>query len=199
MTMLFTDSLFTVSGFLNNEDNAYQGGFDGFAGVVGQLGKIAAYTTQEIAALSKSSVGTLYGGLYQVVKFKSGTSASNARGQLVFWSTPGSFEVTPDATSALEGAIAGVTLNAVTKGNYGIIQVAGIASVLFRASVTDKTAGNLVIQLTTTATADAIAESTGSYISGGVKGLKNIIGTAYEAPSDGGITRVWLKNLGLNI
>jgi hypothetical protein len=92
-----------------------------------------------------------------------------------------------------------VTLNAPTKGNFGIIQVGGIASVLFRASVTDKTAGNLVLQLTTTATADAIAESTGTYISGGVKGLKNIIGTAYEAPGDGAISRVWLKNLGLNI
>jgi hypothetical protein len=64
MSLLFQDSLFLVSGYLNGEDNVSQGGYSGFAGVAGQLGKIAAYTTQQALALSKSSVGTLYGGLY---------------------------------------------------------------------------------------------------------------------------------------
>jgi hypothetical protein len=77
--------------------------------------------------------------------------------------------------------------------------VAGKASVLFRASVTDKTNGNIVLQLTTTNTFDAIAAGTGSYISGGVKGLLNIVGTCLEAPTDGGVNLISLRMNNLNV
>lgn len=194
------NSLFLVSGYLNNEDNASQGGEAGLAGVPGQLGQVYTATFAQALALSKTSVGTLYGGLYQVVKFKSTSTTAPARGGLCFWEAPGTtYTVTPDTTALLETNIAGVYVNAPTKGNFGIIQVGGLASVLFRSTVTDKTAGNIVLQLTTTNTADAIADATGTYISGGVKGIKNVIGSAYAAPADAGITTVLLKGLPLNL
>jgi len=59
---------------------------------------------------------------------------------------------------------------------------------IFHGGFTTKT-----MPVTTTATADAIADATGTYISGGVKGLKNIIGTAYDTPTDGGFKRVFLR------
>jgi hypothetical protein len=197
-TQLFDGGFFLQSGFLNNEDNA-SALFTSLAGFQGQLGKIAAYSHSLASQMSKSTVGTLYGGLYQCVKFLSTMSATPARGQICIWQDALNYVVTCDATAPTEGALAGVLINAPTKGQYGIIQVGGLASVLFRASVTSKVSGNLVLQLTTTNTADAIADATGTYITGGVLGLKNIIGTAYEAPTDGGITRVWLRNLPLNI
>lgn len=194
------NALYLVSGNLNNEDNAYQGGDAGLAGVPGQLGQIFSATFTQALQLSKTSVGTLYGGLYQVVKFKSTSTTAPARGGLCFWEAPGTtYTVTPDTTALLETNIAGVYVNAPTKGNYGIIQVGGLASVLFRSSVTDATAGNICLQLTTTNTADAIADGTGTYISGGVKGIKNVIGSCYAAPANSTISTVLLKGLPLNL
>ncbi len=194
------NSLFLTSGYLNNEDTAFQGGESGLAGVPGQLGQIFSATFAQALSLSKTSVGTLYGGLYQVVKFKSTSTTAPARGGLCFWEAGGAtYTVTPDTSALLETNLAGVYVNAPTKGNYGIIQVGGLCSALFRASVTDKTAGNIALQLTTTNTLDAIADATGTYISGGVKGLKNIVGSCYAAPTDGGITTVWIKNICLNL
>lgn len=194
------NALYLTSGFLNNEDNAYQGGSQGLAGVPGQLGQVFSATFAQALALSKTSIGTLYGGLYQVVKFKSTSTTAPARGGLCFWEAPGTtYTVTPDTTALLETNIAGVYVNAPTKGNYGIIQVGGLASVLFRSSVTDKHAGNLCLQLTTANTADAIADATGTFIAGGVKGLKNIIGSCYAEPADSTITTVLLKGIPLNL
>ncbi len=118
---------------------------------------------------------------------------------MCFWSTRADYIVTPDATALTEPNLAGVYISAPTKGNFCWIQVGGVASVLFRSTVTSKIAGNLVIQLTTTNTADAIADATGTYISGGALGLKNIIGSAVAEPADAGITTVSLKNIGLNL
>lgn len=196
---MFADSLFLASGFLNAEDTVAQGGIAGLGGVPGRLGIIAKYNREMALMLSKTATGTCYAGLYQIVQFKSTSTAAPAKGSAYFWSDRANFIVTPDGTVASEADFAGVGLMANTKGSFGVIQVAGKASVLFRASVTDKTAGNLIIQLTTTNTFDAIAESTGSYISGGVKGLKNIVGAALEAPTDGGVNLITLRVNNLNI
>lgn len=144
---------------------------------------------------STPSTQRLYGGWYQYVKF----SSTVARGEIVVWDVAANagwtdFEVIKPSASAHEGFGFGIALGTGTSGRYGFIQVSGLANVLYRASVTDATLGNIVLQLTTTATADAIAESTGSYISGGVKGLKNIIGTAYDIPANGAVKLVMLKN-----
>lgn len=191
---MFSDSLFLVSGFLNAEDNVAQGGFAGLAGVPGDLGIIAKINREMALRLSKTTTGTCYAGLYQKVQFLAGTTAANIRGGALFWSDRANFVVTPDATSALEGDFAGVGLTVNTKGYFGVIQVSGKASALFRSTVTDKTNGNLIEQLTTTRTFDAIAESTGTFIAGGVKGLKNIVGTALEAPTDAGVNLISLRH-----
>lgn len=192
------ESLFLSQGFLNVEDSSSQGGYSGLAGVPGDLGHIAAYNRVFALQLSKASVGTCYAGLYQKVQFLSTSSASNIRGGALFWSDRANFIVTPDATSAIEGDFAGIGLAANTKGNYGVIQIAGKASAKFRATVTNKTNGNIILQLTTTNTFDAIAEATGSYISGGVLGLKNIVGTALEAPADAGVNLISLRLINPN-
>jgi len=165
----------------------------------GQLGKIIAINHAQARQLSDTSIGTLYGGWYQYVK----ATTALARGDIVAWDVVANtgltdYEVTHTIGATLEGYLAGIALNTVTSGNYGWIQVQGLAGVKYRATVTDKTAGNIVLQVTTTATADAIADATGTYISGGVKGLKNIIGAAYEAPVDAGVNLIVMKNFHLN-
>jgi len=197
---MFADSLFLASGFLNAEDTVAQGGIAGLGGVPGRLGIIAKYNREMALNLSKTATGTCYAGLYQIVQFKSTSTAAPAKGSAYFWSDRANFIVTPDGVAAgSEGDFAGVGLMANTKGSFGVIQVAGKASVLFRASVTDKTNGNIVLQLTTTNTFDAIAAATGSYISGGVKGLLNIVGTCLEAPTDGGVNLISLRMNNLNV
>lgn len=192
-----------TGGFLNAVNDAAIGGGPADAlgqGLAeGQLGVIVGYDRDQISRAYDSSVGTLYGGLYQYVKFKAGTTASNARGQIIFWDDFDDYVVTPDAAATTEAFIAGITLNAVTKGNYGWIQVAGVVGVKFRATVTSNNIGDVVFQLTTTFTADAIADATGTFIGGGAKGLKNLLGVAVEAPADAGIKLVQLRYLGLNL
>lgn len=196
---MFDNTLFLASGFLNAEDTVAQGGVAGLAGVPGRLGAIADITRELALSLSKLTTGTCYAGIYQIVQFAAVSTAAPARGSACFWSDRANFIVTQDGTVASEADFAGVCLMANTKGRFGVIQVAGKASVLFRGTVTDKTAGNLVLQLTTTNTFDAIAEATGSYISGGVKGLKNIVGAALEAPIDAGVNLISLRLINLNV
>lgn len=193
------NGLTLVTGFLNTEDVAYPGGYQGLAGVPGELGQTVSIGDALALKLSKTSVNTQFGGMYQKVRFKSGSTAANIRGGAVFWSDRANFEVTPDATAVTEADFAGVGLMVNTKGNYGVIQVAGKAWCLYRASVTDKNVSNLVLQLTTTNTFDAIADATGTYISGGTKGLKNIVGIAITVPADGAVALVslWPRNLNI--
>lgn len=167
----------------------------------GQLGKIYEFTNaQALAHSSVPATQRLYSGQYQYVKAVS----TLARGQIGVFDIAANtgwtdFEFTSTISAPLEGFAYGIALGAVTSGRYCFVQVGGLANVLFRGTVTNKTAGNLAIQLTTTNTADAIADGTGTYISGGTLGLKNIIGTCYNAPSDGGVTLVMLKNNCLNL
>jgi hypothetical protein len=196
---MFADSLFLASGFLNAEDTVAQGGIAGLGGVPGRLGIIAKYNREMALALSKTATGTCFAGLYQLVQFKSTSTAAPARGSAYFWSDRANFIVTPDGSVASEADFAGIGLMANTKGSFGVIQVAGKASALFRGTVTSKVNGNLVLQLTTTNTFDAIAEATGTYISGGTLGLKNIVGACLEAPTDGGVNLINLRINNLNV
>lgn len=155
----------------------------------GQLGKKVCLEGKEVKY--DSTTGALYGGVYQYVQFKSDSSGSNARGQVVFWSDMDDYVVTPDAAAGNLGLWAGITLNAVTKGNYGWIQVAGRATVKFKSSITKATpaAGDLVIiDQAPTNTADILADATG------LTSLhaKSILGTVETAPSGGGVAVVQL-------
>lgn len=166
----------------------------------GQLGKFLVFSHELARKNSDLTIARLYGGVYQYVK----AVTALVRGDIVAWDVVANnglpdYEVTHTIGATLEGNLAGIALCTVASGNYCWIQVGGLAGVKFRASVTSKVAGNLVLQLTTTATADAIADATGTYVSGGVLGLKNIIGTAYEAPTDAGVNLVELKNIAFNM
>ena len=72
------------------------------------------------------------------MQFKSNSTNVNAGGNIAFWSDRATHVVTPDATGNL-GQVAGVILEAETKGNYGWIQVAGRATVNFKSSLTPAT------------------------------------------------------------
>ncbi len=185
------------SGTLNNEDVSSTI-FNDLGFPKGQLGKIISLNDVLAAKLSLAATGTLYAGLYQFVQFKTTSTNSHIRGGALIWNDRANFIVTPDATAITEGDFAGVGLMVNTKGNYGWIQIAGKASVKFRATVTSNLVSDLILQLTTTQTFDAIADATGSYISGGTKGLKNIVGVALEAPADAGVKLISLRLLNPN-
>jgi hypothetical protein len=187
-------------GFLNSTDDAVAGGVsNGLTGAAmfsGQLGEFVEVTSTQAAKLSDSTVGTLYGGKYQYVLFKAGSSASNARGQVVYWDDEDSYVVTPDAPTS--GARkAGITLNAVTKGQYGWIQVTGLASVLFKTGITKATPAvdDLVVVTVSANTADVLADATGLTSVNG----KLILGVAVEAPVTASIKKVALWNNFVNL
>lgn len=90
-------------------------------------------------ALSKTSVGTLYGGLYQYVTTYASSTATPTINRAAFWRTASadnSYTVTPDESGATGANLrAGVFINTLTAGNSWWIQVAGKVKVLFRAAI----------------------------------------------------------------
>lgn len=162
--------------------------------VPGQLGDIFYMSAADALRMSDTAVGTLFEGLYQYVQMDPAATASGTvRGGLVFWKDFENYIVSIDAPAATGmGLCAGVALNVVSKGNYGWIQISGKASVKFSASVTDTTAGDLVVvDQTPAATANTIADAT----AGSAKISKSVIGTAIAAPSNNTISTVMLTKL----
>lgn len=99
-------------------------------------------STADALALSDTTVGTLFSGMYQYVRTTSTSTAANARGRLAFWntaleSTGNPYIVTPDESGAQGVALrAGVFLNTVTKGDWCFIQILGKAAIRSRAVLT---------------------------------------------------------------
>ena len=99
-------------------------------------------------ALSDTTIGTLYGGIYMYVQAKT-TTLAIALGGIAFWKQADvgtAYIVYGDAlpAAATPSFIAGIFINAITSGNYGWVQIAGVASVLFAAAITATTVGSLV-------------------------------------------------------
>jgi hypothetical protein len=103
----------------------------------GQLGATVQLNADTALGLSDTSVGTLYAGKYQYVKFYVSQSGTTVLGGPMYWQDADNFVVTADVPTNGAG-FAGVALNVVTKGNYGWIQVAGKAA-LHTAVVTKAT------------------------------------------------------------
>lgn len=91
-------------------------------------------------ALSDTAVGTLYGGIYMYFGTLSSSTASPARGAAAFFraadipsAVTGLYQITADAqpSAAIPTLLAGVFINAITKGNFGWVQLCGIVSVLY--------------------------------------------------------------------
>lgn len=134
-------------------------------------------------ALSDTTIGTLYGGVYMYVQFKTTTRAA-VKGGIVFFVAADigvAYSVYGDAkpSTAAPTYIAGILINVITATYYGWIQVAGAATVLFdSASLTAIADGNWVtakISATTASTADVGAVA-------GVLTLAAQLGVAVGAP-----------------
>lgn len=166
----------------------------------GMVGKRLVCTAAMAAKLSDTTIATLYEGIYQYVQFKSGSTATPARGALVYWYDFENYIITPDVSATSNfggdnsGLIAGVILNSVTKGNYGFIQIAGKAGVLFTTPITKTTPvqGDFVTaNSTTTNKADVLADATG--LTGPT--MKRALGVSIETPVANAIKLVDLWNL----
>lgn len=160
----------------------------------GQLGGVVQHSNATALLDSYTTTGTLYEGEYQLVKLTSNVS----RGELVFWDSLANngindFEVT-HTVAATTMFKAGVALCTGTSGEYAFIQISGLASCLYRSSVSDATIGNLVVQTSaTTATVDALADATSVNTA---LLFKQIVGIAYATPANDGVLRVLLNAAG---
>ncbi len=161
-------------------------------------------------ALSDTTVGTLYGGIYQYVNLLSGGTNAGVRGQMSFWATTQTganmfaadgitpYSVHGDGSASLgDGLWAGPFINALTKGNFGWVQIAGIASVLFQATPTSNVVGASVVVNTAGVTVDSRADATGVTF-GGANGMKNFLGVTLELPGAAGVTAIKRILLRLN-
>jgi len=152
-------------------------------------------------ALSDTTVGTLYGGIYEYVITKSGSTAAPALGVPAFYlaadigaTTTGlNYEVTPDAnpTAAAATFLQGVYISAPTKGNQCWIQVSGIATVQYQATVTDTAAGDSVtVGITQTPPGFDAGVATFTKII-----MAAMFGVAITAPSNGGTGKVGITRM----
>ncbi len=160
-------------------------------------------------ALSNSSVGYLYGGLYQYVATRSDATASNLRGCLAFWylnpttPTPNNYNNYVVTGDEVTQSIAGVFINAIAKGYFWWIQVAGFVSVQFKGTITGTpTINRGVFALYAGAGAengrvDQLVGASTAVTTGGATNvafdslLANYVGTALVLPANNTISLVW--------
>ena len=184
-----------TTGFLNTVDDVVAGGpvasGTGDQQYQGQLGKTLELNAVDAARRSDTSVATLFGGIYQYVRTKAGSTIAPARGLVASRdvATAGftDYVVTPDLPTGNAFA-AGIYLSALTKGQFGFIQVAGIADVQGVASFAETPAVGDLVFLTTGAKMDNLAGATAV----DPLEVQAILGVAEEVPADGTITRVLL-------
>lgn len=134
-------------------------------------------------ALSDTTIGTLYGGVYMYVQ-ASITTRAIVKGGIAFFAAGdigSAYKAYSDAlpSTTVPTYIAGIWINVITTAYFGWIQVAGAATVLFdSASLTAIAAGNWVsakVSATTASTADVGAAA-------GVVTLAAQLGVAVGAP-----------------
>lgn len=183
------------TGLLNTVNDSVIGNQAGLASVSkfgGQLGKILWVSSEQISQMYDSTVGTLYAGAYQYVKLAAGQTI--AVGDLLYWDqsvASNTFTVTKDATTTTANyeSFAGFALNVITAGYYGFIQVAGIATGRYVASVTGtKQIGAQVMG--SVATAGRV-----DVIDAAITGLtqNNFLGWAVSLPADGALGTIQLS------
>jgi hypothetical protein len=153
-------------------------------------------TDAEALALSLTSVGTLKGGTYRRVKLNGGTFK---RGQLVFWDTSSTQPYAAVTNTEPTGVslIAGVIVNAdagSTAGNWVWIQTEGLATCLFRATITKAGAvGDEIYAAAQGAGADnATVDNLADATTLTSVQLRHKVGIAWEAPANGGLKLVML-------
>lgn len=155
--MLTKQATFNSAKFLNDTNDAASGGVI----VSVPSGAPSPAVSQDIPgdrivlddatalALSDTAIGTLFGGVYEYVQYKTTTRVA-ARGGIAFFKTADlgvAYTVygDPDPTAAVPSHVAGIFISAPTANNYCWIQVAGAASVQFDdAALTSAVDGNMV-------------------------------------------------------
>jgi hypothetical protein len=138
-----------TSGALNNCNDTVVGGTPSIGTLsrfAGQLGKVLYVSQDQIATLTKTSIGTLYGGGFRYVRRRAtdDDSPALAPGKLAFIDTvvanwESAYQVTTDENlSSTSNAmmLAGVFLNNIEPGNYGFIQIIGQVAIRFRSVLT---------------------------------------------------------------
>jgi hypothetical protein len=145
--------------------------------------------------IARATSPTLAGGVFQYVQYYVSATAAPKLGLLCFWKTPTTYIVTNDEPTGVSD-IAGICLFAVTKGQYGWIQIDGAANVQFRTAITKTTPaiGDLVLAAAAgagadVATADVLADAT-SLTS---VQARHILGIAVVAPTSGAYSQVRLS------
>src|SRR5690349_17859990 len=145
-------------------------------------------------ALSDTAVGTLFGGIYMYVGTLSTSTASPARGAGAFYraadipsALSGLYQVTADGspTAAIPTFIAGVFINAITKGNFGWIQLGGICMCLFDTAITGAaTVGNPVtVKISpTTAGSFDVSVPLAATLAAAIAAVDTLVGMAIVAP-----------------
>ena len=210
--MLTKQATFNTFKFLNNVNDAASGGVIVSlpAGLTGPAvsqdipgDRIVIDDATALALSDTVGTGTLFGGVYEYVGTTAAATATPARGTLAFWlaanlgsgATP-LYTVTSDAqpTTALPNYIAGVFINAVTKGNFGWVQVAGLASVLFDSALTATSNAAVVVAKVSA----AVASTADAGVPGGAtptaaqvaEAMAAVIGTAVGTPATSVISPV---------
>lgn len=194
-----------VSGYLNAENNPAPGvPLSSPSGSIvqpyfGMVGGKMFIDGVEALRLSKSSIGTLYGGVYQMVLFKEAV----IRGQVVYWDeavNASLYQVTTNEDAVGVGTAAGnnkagVALCTVSAGYYGFIQISGQASFKFAAVLSG--AGAIGSQVYLAAlnddlgTADVINDNVSNPTWNDVAEMQaHYIGTAVTAPAAGAVSLV---------
>ena len=113
-------------------------------GYYGMVGSILQLSADDAAKFSSPAI-VLKGGIYQYVKFTSNATnlANPGPGRLVFWDTTANedaYQVAQlESMNGSQPIPAGIMIGTPTAGNYGWIQIAGRATVLCRATVTNAT------------------------------------------------------------
>lgn len=189
-----------ISGYVNGEDLESPGvPLTSPSGMIvpnypGFVGTKLWISEEDAAKLSNPAIGTLFAGGYQYVKFKEAV----VRGQIVYWDIAedyAAFQVTKDATAVPTAVYkAGIVLRTQTAGRYGYIQIAGLASVLFRAVLTSPGAiGSIVVTADdASAAADVLAGAGAATLLDVANMLARNLGVAQTAPVGGAIAVVGL-------
>lgn len=136
------------------------GRFQGF------LGAIIRLDNYDASLMSDTTIGTLYHGRYQLVQLLS-TGGAGVRGYAAFWPAA-SLKASAQASryivtaTATDGDQAGTFICAVTAGDYCWIQLDGLCTVQYRATVTALTPAvkDLIYMTSGAATYDDPTQST---------------------------------------
>jgi hypothetical protein len=165
--------------------------------LVGMLGEEFIYDENTMKKLWNASKSTAYTCRLKLVRFASGSVASNLVGRPVYWSNKASFIVTPDASLTAE--FAGIAICANGKGNIGYIITEGEAAILFDAALTKgaPAIGDTVILKVAggVATADIPLDATAITFTN----YRLIIGNARAVPVAGALARVSLNRVSRNL